>query len=126
MVIRVEKGAASRELQSMINQPLPQAGEVLYHPTPSAQATLNGTRHLEMASTQALFSQLSDLRQILDLFRNGQAFLLNNASLDQRTVKGGNQTSTEKLQSGESSRWHSFVQTYGSKSHYSSLPGLGE
>ncbi|WP_422133214.1 autotransporter outer membrane beta-barrel domain-containing protein [Endozoicomonas sp. ALD040] len=124
VVVRVEKGAASRELQSLIDQSLPEAGEVLFHPSPSAQATLNGSRHLEMATTRALFSQLSDLRQILDFYRNGQAFLLDNASLDQRTVKGGNQTSTGKLQSGESSQWHSFVQTYGSKSHYSSLPGL--
>lgn len=124
MVIKVEKGAASRALQSTINQPLPEVGEVLYHPSPSAQATLNATRHLEMAATQALFNQMSDLRQIMDFYRSGQAFLLNTASLDQYTLKAGNQSITEQLQSDGSSQWHSFVQTYGSKSHYSSLPGL--
>ncbi|WP_062260795.1 autotransporter outer membrane beta-barrel domain-containing protein [Endozoicomonas arenosclerae] len=124
IVIKVEKGAASRELQSLIDQPLPEVGEVLYHLTPTAQAALNATRHLEMASTQALFNQLSDLRQILDFYRTGQAFLHNNASLDRSTLKGGERTTTEKLQNYENSQWHSFVQTYGSKSHYSSLPGL--
>ncbi|WP_252179270.1 autotransporter outer membrane beta-barrel domain-containing protein [Endozoicomonas sp. 4G] len=124
VVIKVEKGAASRALQSMIDQPLPEAGKVLYHPTPSAQATLNATRHLEMASTQALFSQLSDLRQILDFYRNGQAFPVNHAALDQRTLNEGYQTFTETLHSDQGSQWHSFVQVYGSKSHYSSLPDL--
>ncbi|KEQ17253.1 autotransporter outer membrane beta-barrel domain-containing protein [Endozoicomonas numazuensis] len=124
VVIKVEKGEASRELQSLIDQPLPEVGEVIYHLTPTAQASLNATRHLEMASAQALFSQLSDLRQILDFYRTGQAFILNNAALDRSTLKGEQSINSERRQSHDNAQWHSFVQTYGAQSHYSSLPGL--
>ena len=124
VVIKVEKGNASRELQSLIDQPLPEVGEVLYHLTPTAQASLNATRHIDMASTQALFNQLSDLRQILNFYRTGQTFIQNNAALDRSTLKDARQTTSTTQHSQDNSQWHSFIQTYGSKSHYSSLPGL--